>query len=393
MPRLLIAAFGTAIAGVAAGGGGSPRAPGPPKADWPTDPRGLLFLWRNGRSSNTIAPGDDGVPRPCRLTGRGMARWGRFHDLLPAGGRFVADEDAVALAEALRKANEMSFEAVLTAPRESPAAPSAVMALVADRTRRLVLAHDGDHLALLCEGRTQGRRSLRLAPLPPGQPQHVVVAFAPGRKEEPLVAYVNGRRAGAAADAPVDFSTWRTARLSLGGEQDEGGWHGRMECIALYHRALGGSEAAANHKAAAASLQGRTPAATLVVQAKLLAKARLPDPDNYPLALVVYRYAVVKATAGAPAAGELLVAHWAVINGRVQRAIRDRPAGSTHRLVLHRFADHPELTALRISEPPGELDLPRFFDAGQDAPQAPRPPGDSAPNGPVGPATSRPPAL
>jgi hypothetical protein len=100
------------------------------------------------------------------------------------------------------------------------------------------------------------------------------------------------------------------------------------------------------------------PARRSVVRAVLQAKSTTPNPENYPDALVVYRYDVGKVLSGKLKAREILVAHWAVANGKELTSLTGREIGKTFRMTIEDFDAHPKLA----EHPRAELDDPKTMD-------------------------------
>jgi hypothetical protein len=95
----------------------------------------------------------------------------------------------------------------------------------------------------------------------------------------------------------------------------------------------------------------------------------IPDPQAilpYRHALVVSVYEVTRLLEGQYDGGPLLVAQWAIRDGRVL-ADAARPAGQQARLTIERFAAHPELEGERLVQGPDLPDRPLFYDAGAPA--------------------------
>jgi hypothetical protein len=106
-----------------------------------------------------------------------------------------------------------------------------------------------------------------------------------------------------------------------------------------------------------------------VVEARLVTAGAIPDPQAilpYRHALVVSVYEVTRLLEGQYDGGPLLVAQWAIRDGRVL-ADAARPAGQQARLTIERFAAHPELEGERLVQGPDLPDRPLFYDAGAPA--------------------------
>jgi len=79
-----------------------------------------------------------------------------------------------------------------------------------------------------------------------GQNCHVIVTYSPGK----LACYLNGKQVLEMDRFDGDFSTWEPHHFVLGDEfTGDRDWHGAIEGIAIYSRALSAREAAENYKA------------------------------------------------------------------------------------------------------------------------------------------------
>lgn len=103
----------------------------------------------------------------------------------------------------------------------------------------------------------------------------------------------------------------------------------------------------------------------LVLEARLTDLTPLPPPHvlkEYPRALVVHQYQVVRVIAGACRAKRILVAHWAILNRQPLREAARFREGETYRLTLERHEDHPELQTERLLQDGDWLHLPLYYD-------------------------------
>ncbi|MGQ0734631.1 MAG: hypothetical protein ACT4QD_13370 [Acidobacteriota bacterium] len=106
-----------------------------------------------------------------------------------------------------------------------------------------------------------------------------------------------------------------------------------------------------------------------VVEARLVSSAPIPTPESiapYRHALVVSRYEVVNTVEGPGAARELLVAHWAIRDGRVLSDAA-RAAGQVYRLTVERYDAHPELEGERLIQEATVAAGPLYYDVGTNA--------------------------
>jgi hypothetical protein len=105
----------------------------------------------------------------------------------------------------------------------------------------------------------------------------------------------------------------------------------------------------------------------LVVEAKLVAASEIPEPASiapYRNALVVHGYEVVRVIEGDAGVGRLAVAHWAIRDARVL-AGAGRQVGEIRRLVVERYAAHPELEGERVIQGREVPDLPLYVEVDQ----------------------------
>ncbi len=113
--------------------------------------------------------------------------------------------------------------------------------------------------------------------------------------------------------------------------------------------------------AQAAALPGR-----LVVEARLVRTTAVPSPQAiapYRHALVVNAYEVAAVLEGRYRERTLLVAQWAIRDGRVLQSAARRP-GQVYRLTVERFDAHPELEGERLIMDDDLPALPLFYDVG-----------------------------
>ena len=110
--------------------------------------------------------------------------------------------------------------------------------------------------------------------------------------------------------------------------------------------------------------KNRPPAARLVLTAHPVEFSRIPLPAAiapYRRALVVNRYDVDRVADGRYAEKQIMVAHWAIRDGRVlPTAARDKT--KTYRLVLEPFDEHPELEGERLIMDSDEFRLPLYYE-------------------------------
>ncbi|MCX6992768.1 MAG: hypothetical protein NT011_06450 [Kiritimatiellaeota bacterium] len=110
--------------------------------------------------------------------------------------------------------------------------------------------------------------------------------------------------------------------------------------------------------------KNRQPPMRLVLTARPVEFSRIPLPAAiapYRRALVVNRYDVDRVAEGRYAEKQIMVAHWAIRDGRVlPTAARDKT--KTYHLVLEPFDEHPELEGERLIMDSDEFRLPLYYE-------------------------------
>jgi hypothetical protein len=133
-------------------------------------------------------------------------------------------------------------------------------------------------------------------------------------------------------------------------------------------RAAGPLGPAVDARAGGAPAGGSAPGSAvgrLVVEATLVRATPAPSPQAiapYRHALVVHLYEVTAVVEGTYPERTLLVAEWAVRDGRVLPT--SRTVGRVYRLTVERYDAHPELEGERLVMVDDLPDLPLFYDVG-----------------------------
>ena len=102
----------------------------------------------------------------------------------------------------------------------------------------------------------------------------------------------------------------------------------------------------------------------LVADVRLVHAGPIPTPESilpYRNALVVNEYEIVDVVDGEYPEGSILIAQWAIRDGRVLQEARRFP-GAAYRLTVERFDAHPELEGERLIAGGGRSDTPLYYD-------------------------------
>jgi hypothetical protein len=322
-----------------------------PAESWPADHTDVHFVWQHATASNTIAVEGAATPHVCRVEPTGLAMIGPHHAMdLSRGGGFAVDADSVAvLAKSLAEAAALSVELVIT-PRSLDQRAQRSVVMLADAR--------GQPLVQLAEQR--GTLTLRVASignLPMGKlegtgPHHVLITV---HRDTPAAsahvqAMLNGRGVLVRTPRSSSIRSLALSRVVFGTFDRTQGWDGRIEHVAIYGRAVGEAEAASAHALLNTRFEARNAPARAIIEGRLTAVSKVPDRGNYPDAMLVYEYAVERVVEGKFTDKTARVAHHGIINGQVINDVADRKAGTTHRLVLEAFDDHPQLASLKMSD-------------------------------------------
>ena len=301
---------------------------------WPSDPRGLVFLWQTDGVQQVTDP-VTGIRRTSVISPKGRAWLDRDFAMELAGGTFVADDDTLrSVLNGVRRTNELTLEATLTPHRR--AATDAMARIITSSSgrhaRNFTLGQIDDRLVFRLRTATTGQNAdqpqLELGKIPIGRPSHVLVSYTAGRLE----AYVNGRQVLTTQALQDGFYHWKGRPLIFGNEwQAEYPWYGALEGVAIYDRALGAEEASENHRRYTDLLREVPPVPQVRLRAELVQRSTIPtlrEISPYREALAIFVYEIEEVLAGELPADldtRLRVAHRVLADG--EDAAGQRPAG------------------------------------------------------------------
>lgn len=333
------------------------------RAFWPGSTNGLVFLWEDGSKANEVPEVSGKRQRVCRAEPRGRAKFGRFWDMDLTDGAFATDRaNENALLAACRASGQFTIEALVTPAKAVQRGPARIISFApATGAGNFVLGQEGASLVLRLKT-TQlpaAEWQINLCPLLPGKPQHILVTYRTGR----LDCYKDGVPIPVAKAPTGALSVWTPQPLLFGGEtrKDRASWAGFLEGIALSSRFTPASEVKTRFEAYTARLKDRKPARTLVVQGVLTKNTPVPSLAEiapYRRALVVNEYAVKQVLQGVYKPASILVAEWAILDGK---PLPDTgKIGTVYRLHLVNFSDYPPLESERLVSDSEEFDLEMY---------------------------------
>ncbi len=334
-------------------------------SSWPGDVLGLVFLWENRSSDNEIRDATEGVSLFCRVEPAGLARYGRYFDmLLLPGGNFIAESGSDLLLKGCVESGRLGIEALVT-PRGAASGFARIMSLGTESNEfNFVIGQRDDRLVfqLLLSEDTGAAGSVGerdLGALVPGKANHVIVSYRPGQ----LSCFINGEVTFARDDVQGDFGNWSSGPLVLG-DEGENGWAGALERVALYARPIEEDEAARKFASCSELIGGRTVPSRFVVDAVLKEASGIPLPGSilpYRRALVVNTYEIDKVLEGESPEKRLLAAHWAILDGKILDKA-ERSVGTVYRMTIEPFDERPELDGERLVMDSDDFTLPMYYD-------------------------------
>ena len=105
----------------------------------------------------------------------------------------------------------------------------------------------------------------------------------------------------------------------------------------------------------------------IIVKAELVSVSSIPTPEDilpYRRGLVVNEYRIVEFIQGTIQEKEILVAQWAILNGKMLPEATSRMVGEVYELHLDAFDNRPELEGERLSMESDNLLLTMYYDLG-----------------------------
>ena len=335
---------------------------------WPGSQQALVYLWEGVLRQNQIKDDVLGTDKSCRATLHGRAVPAAGGAVALAGGSLVAEDADEDVLKACRASGQMALEAVFETASLDQRGPARIVSFSTDTgSRNFTLGQENDELVFRLRTPATGGNGVNpqstLCKIEPGVRCHLVVSYADGD----LRAYVDGRQVFESGNVRGDFSNWEKHRLLCGDEADgTRDWSGTLAAFAVYARAVGPEEAAKKYeqwKAREAKLPARS---RVVVEATLATRPEPPAPDSlgtYRRALSVCEYDLVKVVEGEceDADGRIAVAHWSVLDGRIDEEYGKREIGKTVRLELTPFEECGELEGERRFDELSDPTMPMYY--------------------------------
>lgn len=327
---------------------------------WPTDQRGLAYLWANRAAANELPEDEFGASRICRVLPRGKAWFGRFFEMMPHGGWFEADGFPTGFTAKVEGVGAFTLECVLCdeTPTTEILVPFFTMRQeTAPQTNVLLgVKHGKILLRVLRRSPALETAEFVLADVP-RSPTHFAVSF----DRTSLVAFVGGTRV-LALPLPEGDLPWGVGQIIFG--DPAGQWRGRLESVAIYARRVYASEFAANAELVKQAMAQRRSVPHSRVRARVVQTTKIPPPESispYRSAMVAHAYELVETLDGKSPPRHFQAARLAILDLEPQSEAA-RHEGEEHILEIERFDDHPELAGERLVSDLEDVTLPLYYE-------------------------------
>jgi len=325
--------------------------------EWPAV-EGAAFALRDGNVTSAVVAFDDKGRSAMgfSLGNRGRSLIGRNNELVCAGGTFLTPGVGPWIGREVAKSGMFTLEATLTPAPDSLTKEGVILTYADAKGADMALLQDKSDLFLL----VQGNPPIPLFKVEVGTPVHLLVLCS----KEKWLAYRNGVRAGA-GNLLTPPTAWGERELLIGsGLNDAKPWHGRIEGVAIFPRALPPDQAMAQAAAIKASLATRKPAPAVRFRGTLVRQAetsKLEEIRPYTRSLSVAEYKVDEVLEGEWKEPTINVLHWMIMDAK-RLPIADRKAGDKVELTVEPLDSHPQLESSRRDEiADADLDAVLFY--------------------------------
>jgi fibronectin type 3 domain-containing protein len=228
---------------------------------------GLIALYPFSEGTGTTVADQSGYGSPMNLKLYGAVSWNNSgNGVVLSGGRVGTGGQASKVINALRNSNSSSFEIWFKPANTSQGGPSRLIALAKDPYQRnFLLGQEGKnvHARLRHNGKSGDKPHLITSNAPLSTRRTHLVHTYDGNVER---LYINGVLQSAKVTRTGAYSGWYTNHLlSIGNESTNNRpFAGTVELVAIYNRALVGSEVKQNYDAGTttSSVPDTTPPST-----------------------------------------------------------------------------------------------------------------------------------
>ena len=323
-----------------------------PGSGWPQSTQGLVYAWED---RDTPPLGVPGMPERS-----GRAFWNLRGGMDVRGGTYEIPGAGEAILRKCGRTGAFTLEAIITPmvpPYDRETRPVLSLEDGAGNVKLALLQRRSDWtLWLATEDNPRGTSiEQELLPLRTGQPHHITVSY---EKQGQFRVFLNGQQMAVPPElhGPLrmagDGGVLRIGTCSRMTTR----WHGMVDQLAVYNRALGADEAVAHADYAEPKLAAQRAVRTRKVVARRVQSSRLPalaEVAPYREALVRHLYEVLPkdkedGDQEFPVGTRLAVVQWVWVNGEAVRPPADEDG--VYRLYLQPAEAHREIQPLVIKD-------------------------------------------
>ena len=340
---------------------------------WPPKTANLLWAFHDTRKPLTIPAGDTPGGTTCRIKPAGRVRPGRFFELRLSRGTAATEPGDTGLVEHWNTRQTLSVSMMLTLTATRSNRPGTLLAIEpasitrsSDTPKRLALIvnhrpAEDDFQLVLVTGPDPATGSAVLATLKPDTATHLVITLGK--------LGVSVRKDGRPAqEHPLPLGRLKLpprSRLWLGNDSStRQPVEGRISLVTVSGSIVSDNQAVSLWNAASVILKKRKPGRRAVVRARCVETSPAPTPTQiapYRRALVYHHYRIDRVESGRLPHREILVGHWAILDGKAQPG-RRRTIGRPVRLVVEPLEDHAQLDSERQVMEIEHVELPQYVD-------------------------------
>ena len=354
----------------------SPRPTAGTEPPWPPAIPSLLWAFRDTRRPVELPAAGDRPRTTCRLLHKGRTRPGRFFELRLSRGSAEISPTNPALVAHWNARQTLSISMLLTVTPTTSKRPSVLLAIEPPTTpdnptapgtpgNSLTLTLNplvtGSGFSLSLATSQDGKSAVELVGLKPETPTHLVLAL-----DRQGIRLRIDRQPTRRIDVPLSQLRLAPGSRVRWGNNATGlrGCDARISRITLSATALDDDQSQPLLDAATLTLKSRRPGKRAVVRARCVETSPIPTPAQiapYRRALVYHHYRIDRVESGRLTHREILVGHWAILDGKFQPG-RRRAIGRSVRLVIEPLEDHAQLDSERQVMEVERIDLPLYVD-------------------------------
>ena len=332
--------------------------PGPARSEsWPLVNDDLLFAWENVNAANEWRSAGENFFQ-TEIAPEGNGRFALNYQMDLTTGWYRAKRLPEPDLDELSAVQAVSLEFVLTVQGQGDSDDLNLVTLGGENQGETTLKIDGGKLVIEWGRDREKKETVLLGRIPKGM-SHLLLELDP---EEASIS-VNGdpKRTYPLSHAPI--TAWPIVFGDPGGNASH---HTEvlLERVSLYARKLNENDNTRLSRLFSHEQEERKAIVPIVVKAELLSASSIPQPSDilpYRRGLVANEYRIVEVLEGEIEAPEILVAHWAILDGQGW-PVPEQTVGQVYQMRLDSFDNRPELEGERLSMESDNLLLPMYYD-------------------------------